>query len=95
MVADRGNVVMCDDCYSKHIEGLKRFAESIPTECGSCHRTPQQLLEAAGGGNFRMTAVWKDSGYQWLCGMCDLAYLQKRADLVKGTEFGTQVLKLS
>lgn len=93
--AGNGNVVMCDYCYGKHIDALRRMAMGeTPQECGNCHRTWQQLIAEANGGNIPMTAVWKDGEYQWLCGMCDLAYLSKRGDLFKETEYGRQVLKL-
>jgi hypothetical protein len=42
-----------------------------------------------------MYVVPKDGIYQVHCATCVAAYVAKRADLYKGTQFGSEVLKIS
>lgn len=93
----KGNVRMCDNCYHRHVEALKRFALTPPPGCQTCGTTFDELKAralAAGQGNLRMVVVWKDGIYQVQCGTCSDAYLPKRVDLFKGTPFGSETLNL-
>lgn len=97
MTAAGGNMVMCDVCYDRHTAELFRLANEIPAGCQECLLTFDELKArelSAGKGNLRMVVVWKDRRYQILCGTCSDAYLPKRVDLFKDTQFGRETLNM-
>jgi hypothetical protein len=85
---------ICDYCLDWHNEALLMLAGGIPAGCQKCQRTWAQLRDETLGAEVRMYVVPKDGIYQLLCASCVKPYLPKRADLYRGTKFGSETLKL-
>jgi hypothetical protein len=82
-----GGVKVCHYCWQKHLYALNVLATATPPDaCQECG-TSYELLEARAGGDTSMVIHQKDGIYQVLCHPCDRAYVQKRRDLFRGTEF--------
>lgn len=90
------NVVMCWRCYEWHQEALYvQFQQRPPKGCQECNLSYAELEARAPDGNVRIVLVPKDGLYQVMCGTCSDAYLPKRVELFKGTQFGQEHLKVS
>jgi hypothetical protein len=87
--------VICDDCLDWHFQALDLLAGKPPRGCQGCGITWEKLRDSTPGVEVRMYVVPRDGIYQLLCRACVRPYLPKRADLYRGTQFGTETLKLS
>ena len=69
----------------------------MPPGCQVCSKTFDELRVLGTGVEYqvRMYVLPKDGIYQVLCGECIKPYTQKRGDLFKGTQFGSEVLKIA
>lgn len=88
------NQVICENCLDWHNAALEMLGGEPPRGCQECGRSWQTLSAETPGLQVRMYVVPKDGIYQLLCPSCVRPYLPKRADLYRGTEFGSQTLKL-
>ncbi|HWE51391.1 MAG TPA: hypothetical protein VG273_16485 [Bryobacteraceae bacterium] len=86
--------LICDDCIDWHNRAVEFLAGSVPPGCQECRATWEFLRDSTPFVEIRMYVVPKDGIYQLLCAACVRPYLPKRQDLYRGTQFGTDVLKL-
>jgi hypothetical protein len=86
---------ICDDCLDWHNRALDFLAGEAQPGCQVCLATWEFLRDSAVGvETVRMYVCPKDGIYQLICSACVGPYVAKRADLYRGTPFGTEVLKL-
>ncbi len=85
---------ICDDCFDWHHKALEVLAGAVPDSCQSCGVKTVNFVDNDPTAQTRMYLVPRDGIYQILCRNCVETYLPKRADLYRGTEFGSKVLKL-
>lgn len=86
---------ICDYCLDWHNHAIEFLGgQTPPRGCQQCGLTWEVLRDSTAGVEVRMWVVMKDGIYQLLCKACIAPYLQKRADLYKGTQFGHEALKL-
>jgi hypothetical protein len=85
---------ICDYCLEWHNTAIEFLAGGAIPGCQGCGATFEFLRDSTLGEEVRMYVVPKDGIYQVLCATCVRGYLPKRADLYKGTAFGTDVLKV-
>ena len=87
--------VICDHCLDWHYHALEFLGgNGAPRGCQPCGVTFDQLRERAPAAEVRMYVVPKDNILQLLCAECVKPYLPKQKQLYKGTQFGSQKLKL-
>jgi hypothetical protein len=92
---DRPAQVICAECLDWHNRALEFLAGRAMPGCQSCLATWEFLRESrVGVENIRMYVVPKDGILQVLCEDCIRPYVEKRADLYRGTPFGTKTLNL-
>ena len=87
--------IICDDCMDWHQHALAFLAGEVPRGCQECGATWEFLRDSTLGVEVRIYVVPRDGILQVLCATCVRRYLPKRADLYHGTQFGSEVLKLS
>ena len=87
--------IICDDCLEWHQHAIAFLGGDIPRGCQECGATWEFLRESELSGEVRLYAVKKDGIYQLLCALCVRKYLPKIPDVYKGTQFGSEVLKIS
>jgi hypothetical protein len=89
---------ICDYCLHWHNAALELLAGRALPGCQNCGLSSETLREILSQGDaaveVRMYVVPRDGIYQVLCPTCVRPYVAKRADLYRGTPFGTEVLKL-
>jgi hypothetical protein len=86
---------ICDHCLEWHLHAIDFLGgETAPHGCQECGATWEQLRDFTPDVEVRMYVVPKDGIYQLLCSACVRPYLPKRADLFRGTEFGSKTLNL-
>lgn len=90
----QSNQVVCDHCMEWHHHAIAFLGGAVPPGCQQCRATWEYLRDSTPGVEIRMYVVPKDGILQLLCGACVQTYLPKRADLYKGTQFGTDILNL-
>lgn len=93
------NQAICDYCLEWHHHAIEFLGGTCaPRGCQGCGMTWETLRDSVlgfdQGVEVRMWVVMKDGIYQLLCKTCVAAFLPKRADLYKGTQFGSEALKL-
>ena len=71
-----------------HNRGIEFLAGNAMPGCQSCGATWELLRDIAPGSHVRMFVLPKDGIYQVLCESCVTPYVEKRADLYRGTPFG-------
>lgn len=87
--------VICDHCLEWHLHAIEFLnGSTAPHGCQECGRTFQLIADSTPGAEVRLYVVPKDGIYQLLCKTCVTPYLPKRADLYRGTEFGSKTLNL-
>ena len=87
--------LMCDLCYEHHAEALDVLAQrAAPTHCHLCGIAIGVLNDLEKGPTIRMYVINIDHAYAVACGTCKDDYMRKRADLIKGTAYGEELLKL-
>ena len=86
---------ICDDCLEWHQRAVAFLGGAMPPGCQVCGASWEFLRDSTLGDEVRMYVVPKDGIYQVHCATCVAAYVAKRADLYKGTQFGSEVLKIS
>ena len=82
---------ICDYCLEWHNHAMDFLAGACPRGCQACGATSEQLLEKSGTVEFRLYVVPRDGIYQLLCGPCVRPYVSARADLFRGTAFGSRL----
>ena len=85
---------ICEYCLDWHHHAIAFLGGAIPRGCQECGVTWETLREVTPGIAVKMYVVQKDGIYQLLCATCCDQYLPKRADLYKGSQFGSETLKL-
>jgi hypothetical protein len=85
---------VCDDCLDWHFHALEVLAGAPPAGCQGCYLSWQELSDRTPGVQVRMYVMPRDGIMQLLCTKCAREYLPARKDLFKGTQFGTEVLKI-
>ena len=83
-----GGAVMCWHCFQWHERALGVLAGEIPKGCQECGVTFRELQARAGGGDIKMYVHPRDGLYAVLCKQCSDAYVPKRVDLYRATQFG-------
>jgi hypothetical protein len=86
--------ICCDYCLEWHLHALDVLGGAMPKGCQECGQTWDQLRESGPLVEGRVYVVPKDGMQQVLCRVCVAKYLPKRADLYKGTQFGSETLKI-
>ncbi len=86
--------VICDHCLDWHFHALEFLAGGVARGCQECQTSWAVLRDSTASVEVRMYVVPKDGIYQLLCATCVQRYLPKRSDLYKGTQFGSETLKL-
>ena len=86
---------ICDYCLDWHNHAIEFLGGAVPRGCQECGATWAFLRDSTLGDEVRMYVVPRDGIYQVHCATCVAAYVAKRADLYKGTQFGSEVLKIS
>jgi len=81
---------MCLRCHEWHGHALAVLAGAVPRGCQECGLSLEALNAITPGATTRMYVVPKDGVYQVLCATCKDAYCAKRADLYRGTPFGSE-----
>ncbi len=86
---------ICEECLSWHIHAVEFLGGAVPRGCQECGKTWEFLRDSTLGDEVRMYVVPKDGIYQIHCALCVREYVRKRSDIYRGTQFGSEVLKLS
>lgn len=82
------NQVICDHCLEWNFHALDFLGGAMPKGCQVCGQSWENLCAMEPGqSNVRMYVVPKDGILQLLCKGCAQPYVQKRADLYRGTQF--------
>jgi hypothetical protein len=92
--AARSTQVICADCLEWHQTALEFLAGRAKPGCQCCMATWDFLRDRSPGVEIRFYVVPRDGILQLLCDSCIGPYTAKRADLYRGTAFGTTVLKI-
>jgi len=85
---------ICDYCLEWHCNALEVLGGGVPRGCQECGASWELLRDSTLGVEVKVYVVPKDGIYQVLCLACVRKYTAKRADLYRGTRFGSEVLKL-
>lgn len=85
---------ICDHCLDWHNQAIGVLGGDVPSGCQGCDATWEFLRKSQIGVEVRMYVVPRDGIYQLLCRACVKPYLPKRADLYRGTQFGSELLKI-
>ncbi|GEM_PF-1180609 len=88
------NQIICDYCLMWQQQALDVLGGAPPRGCQYCLTTWEVLKERSPGEQVRMYVLSKDGILQLLCKDCVKVYLPKTAELYKGTQFGSESLKL-
>jgi hypothetical protein len=90
--ADKPAQTLCDDCIDWHLRAIDLLAgRGIPPGCQQCGDSKEILAEKSPTVEIRLYCVPSDGIYQVLCSRCVLPYVRQRADLYRGTAFGSLV----
>jgi len=80
-----GGANICLQCEQRHLEALTALSTGRFTgQCSECGRTAEQIHSPTG----EMAIHFENGRYRAMCMQCDRAYVPKRADLYRDTEFG-------
>jgi hypothetical protein len=85
---------ICDYCFEWHNKAIEFLAGRAMPGCQKCGATWEFLRDSTPGVEVRMYVVPRDGIYQLLCAGCIRPYVEKRADLYRGTAFGADSLKI-
>ena len=85
-----GGAVMCWVCYEWHNRALDALGGNPPPGCQECGVTFQQLSERSPGGDSQVSMYVHpcDGIYKVFCRACSDAYVLKRVDLYRPTQYG-------
>lgn len=83
-----GGACMCWHCYEWHGHALDALSGNPPPGCQRCGVTYEQLRERNGGGDCPMYVHPCDGLYMVFCRKCSDAYVPKRVDLYRPTQYG-------
>ena len=84
-----GGKLLCWTCYGWHRRAMNLLAKGeVPPGCQECGLKIEAMQEVNARGDKPLYLHPKDGVYQVLCGKCSDAYVQKRADLYRSTQYG-------
>lgn len=85
-----GGVKICTACEQRHVEALQALQSGrFLGECSECGTSYADLKDRKRCGPLGQMAVHFENGkYRVMCLPCHAAYVPKRAELYRETEFG-------
>ena len=79
--------IMCWDCWDHHVKTLRMLGGGKPVEeCQICRTPITEMMHEHNLSEVSMFIVPKDGVLATACRECAASYLNKRADLFRGTE---------
>jgi hypothetical protein len=79
---------ICADCLQRHRSALLALTTGeYSGGCSECGRSMEEIQADQGGVGVQMAIHYEGGIYRPMCLQCDSAYVPKRSDLYKGTQF--------
>jgi len=83
-----GGAIMCFHCREWHDRALQDLADNPQPGCGECGVTVAELSARSPNGDCQMYVHPCDGFYKLFCRPCSDAYVPKRVDLYRPTQYG-------